>query len=75
MAKAKKPLRVAAPNGLNLRREADREGKILAVLRDGEPVEDQAPKLCPEGWKRVKTGDGLEGWVMAEYTREKEEDG
>lgn len=71
----KQYLRVNAPNGLNLRQGPDGAGAILAVLRDREVVENLDPKICPEGWRYVKTNDGLVGWVMETYVAEDTENG
>jgi len=62
---ARKNFAVAYEAGLNLREEASKEAKILAVLPFGEKVTIDPKADVPEGWAAVSGG----GFVMKEYLR------
>ncbi|MDR0598941.1 MAG: SH3 domain-containing protein [Treponema sp.] len=70
-------LYVNAPEGINLRKEPGTQGAklaVLPVLTALEPLEKSASAVVLGGisghWLKVKTGDGLTGWVFGGYVSE-----
>jgi len=59
---ATEPYVVVLSEGLNLRAEASTTSAVVQVLSAGQQLAliEEAP-----GWYRVRTADGLEGWVAA----------
>ena len=56
---------VISDNGLRLREQANTNSKILTVLKFNEKVE-LLSEIC-DGWYKVKTSDGHEGFCCAEF--------
>ena len=56
--------KVAAPHGLNLRRDAGREHPVLRVLRSGSVVEARGEAVTVNGANWLPVQDG---WVDAAY--------
>ena len=62
---------VAAINGLNLRSDHTAAAQLLATLANGQRLQTNGLGFGPDAdgikWINVKTEDGREGWVSAEF--------
>jgi uncharacterized protein YgiM (DUF1202 family) len=56
-------------DNVNLRSDASTEAEVLAKLVEGDQVTEAGPSKTVDGreWKHVRTKDGIEGWVAAEF--------
>ena len=59
-------------DGLNLRRMPGPDGEVITQLPEGTRLETVGPDRTINGvlWRNVRTPDGDEGWVAAEFTQE-----
>jgi hypothetical protein len=59
-------------DGLNLRRTPGPDGEVITRLTDGTRLETVGADRTVNGvlWRNVRTPDGDEGWVAAEFTQE-----
>jgi len=57
-------------DNINLRSDASTGAEVLAKLAEGDQVTEVGPSKTVDGreWKHVRTKDGIEGWVAAEFT-------
>jgi uncharacterized protein YgiM (DUF1202 family) len=57
-------------DNVNLRSDASTGAEVLAKLAEGDQVTEVGPPKTVDGreWKHVRTKDGIEGWVAAEFT-------
>jgi uncharacterized protein YgiM (DUF1202 family) len=57
-------------DNVNLRSDASTGAEVLAKLSEGDQVTEVGPPKTVDGreWKHVRTKDGIEGWVAAEFT-------
>jgi len=62
---------VIAPDGLNLRAQANTSSQLLRTLADGQRLQTNGLGLGPGEngitWLNVKTEDNVEGWVSVEF--------
>jgi uncharacterized protein YkwD len=62
---------VIAPDGLNLRAQANASSQLLRTLANGQRLQTNGLGLGPDEngitWLNVKTEDNLEGWVSVEF--------
>jgi uncharacterized protein YkwD len=62
---------VSAPNGLNLRAEANATAKLLVTLKDKQHLVVVGPPVGPDGggvtWQNARTDDNLTGFASAQF--------
>jgi uncharacterized protein YkwD len=62
---------VSAPNGLNLRAEANTTAKLVATLKDQQHLAVVGPPVGPDAggltWQNVRTDDNLTGFTAAQF--------
>jgi len=57
-------------DNINMRSSASASAEVVARLAAGDQIVEIGPVATADGreWRRVRTKDGIEGWVAAEFT-------